>query len=173
MTDRTEQPAFWAEPEVRYIGAEESLAHLEEVWSAGCFDGILGFSQGGTAAALLAARLERRGCANLPRFVIVCAGFRTPLPTNSELDWWRAAAVGPEGAPLATPALFVVGERDVVTPPSQTRQLAALFADATVHEVRGGQHAMPQQAADLTAVRGFLERIRASTPASGPARAAL
>ena len=99
---------------------------------------------------------------NLPRFVIVCAGFRTPLPTNPELGWWRAAGVGPEGAPLATPALFVVGERDVVTPPSQTRQLAALFADATVHEVRGGQHAMPQKAADRPREAPFLAGVHAA-----------
>ena len=68
--DRGEKLGWWnvAEPDSRpaissaYVGVEESLEHLENVCKTqGPFDGVLGFSQGATLAALL-PRGRADGC---------------------------------------------------------------------------------------------------------------
>ena len=153
LSERSKQPAFWARGEVEYVGADAGLASLTAAWERGSFDGILGFSQGAGAAALLAATLERETPAKRPpRFIVLCAGFRDPRPSNLALRWWRDA---PDAA-LAVPALVLVGDRDTVTPERQARALAALFRDATVRVCAGLQHAMPQQKHDIEAVASFL-----------------
>ena len=152
LSERDRQPAFWALAEAEYVGADEGIASLAAAWHADRFDGILGFSQGAGAAALLAATLERAAATRPPKFLVLCAGFRDPRPSNPALGWWRNA---PDAA-LATPALVLVGDRDTQTPERQARALAALFRDATVRVCAGLQHAMPTRAQDIEAVASFL-----------------
>ena len=95
----------------------------------------------------------------MPRFVILCAGFRTPFPNNPSLRWGREELIGASGGRLITPALIMVGQHDTITPESQARLLAALFDDAEVRVMPGGGHAMPQRPADLEAIAAYVRRF--------------
>ena len=120
--------------------------------------------QGGAVATLLVARIEQLELRQ-PRFVIVCAGFRSPLPTNPSLRWSRAERLGAAGGRLTTPALIMVGQHDTVTPEPQACMLAALFDDAEVRVMPGGGHAMPQRPADLEAIAAFVRKFEPPPPA--------
>ena len=173
--DRTRQPDFWSLAEVGYLDAAANVELLVAEWRRGAYDGVLGFSQGAAMAAMLCARLEMlaaegaSGAARSPRFVILVNGFRSPLPNDAELGWYRAL----EPASLVTPALVISGEYDTAVPPSRVAELAALFGRRTEHMVRGGQHAMPRQPVDLGAIAAFVRQaIRGADPnnAGGTAR---
>ena len=175
--DRTRQPDFWRLAEVGYLDAAANVELLVAEWRRGAYDGVLGFSQGAAMAAMLCARLEMleraaegasaarsAGAARSPRFVILVNGFRSPLPSDAELGWYRAL----EPASLATPALVISGEYDTAVPPSRVAELAALFGRRTEHMVRGGQHAMPRQPVDLGAIAAFVRHaIRGADPNAG------
>ena len=155
--------------------AAANVELLVAEWRRGAYDGVLGFSQGAAMAAMLCARLEMlaaegaSGAARSPRFVILVNGFRSPLPNDAELGWYRAL----EPASLVTPALVISGEYDTAVPPRRVAELAALFGRRTEHMVRGGQHAMPRQPVDLGAIAAFVRQaIRGADPnnAGGTAR---
>ena len=164
---RPEQPAFWRRNEVEYVDAVEHLEALSDEWERGGYEGLLGFSQGALFAAMLCARLEQRArtadhphahgrpSTRPPRFVILCNGFASPLPSNPELRWWRELETGA----LTTPALFLAGEHDLATPPEAVAKLAARFKAAEVHIVAGGAHAMPSKSADLDAIETFVREV--------------
>jgi pimeloyl-ACP methyl ester carboxylesterase len=157
--------------EVGYLDAAANVELLVAEWRRGAYDGVLGFSQGAAMAAMLCARLEMleraaegAGAARSPRFVILVNGFRSPLPSDAELGWYRAL----EPASLATPALVISGEYDTAVTPSRVAELAALFGRRTEHMVRGGQHAMPRQPVDLGAIAAFVRHaIRGADPNAG------
>lgn len=86
---------------------------------------------------------------------MLCSGFYSPTPSNPALSWYKDLA--PRS--LQTPALVVVGDKDAVTPLACSHELAALYADARMHVIPGGRHAMPQKANDMAAVQEFLESI--------------
>ena len=88
-----------------YDGWAETRANLAEVWREEQFDGIIGFSQGAAAAAMLAAELR-------PRFAIFVSGLSraTPMPpraflrvskayhpctcTEAQMSWWSRSVRG-------------------------------------------------------------------------------
>ena len=102
-------------------------------------DGLLGFSQGATAAALYlahaAAAGEPRGSRGQLRLAVLAAGF---LPRDA--SYAAALAVG---CP-ALPTLFVYGEADALVPEERTRGLWEAFAPGAVHRhLHGGAHWVP------------------------------
>ena len=150
LSDRSQQPVWRAHEFVVYCGAEAAVDALVEEWRRCEYDGVIGFSQGALMAAMLVARLELIG-ERKPAVAILCNGFRTPLPSNPELDWWRDMAP----RTLATRALCICGTADPVDTGGQSELLAALFRDARVHVIEGGSHAMPKEKVDLQAVLDF------------------
>lgn len=149
-----------------YRGADEALARVRACVAAeGPFDGILGFSQGATMAALLC--LSSR--AKPPfRFAILCSGFSPHDP--------RYASLCEELPPANLPTLHVCGEADARVLPAKTRMLAACFASAEVH-VHAGGHAIPSNPGFRSALQDFMARQRpqaddgeAVPPASAPSR---
>lgn len=64
-------------------------------------------------------------------------------------------------AALAVPVLFVLGKRDLMTPPKTARAFAQRIAGAQVVEIDGSGHAMTAEKPDqvLAALRAFLEPI--------------
>jgi predicted esterase len=165
LSDRTQQPAWRAHERVDYVAAEEALDSLVEAWRESDCDGVLGFSQGALMAAMLVTRLELLGCAPLPRVAILCHGFRTPLPSNESLAWWRDLPAGG----LRTPALCLKGALDPVDTGGQAALLASLFATSRVHEIVGGAHAMPKEGADVLAVHSFVRSMATASSAAAPA----
>ena len=169
LKDRAMQPTWRAHERVAYVDCEAALDALVATWQNGSYDGVLGFSQGALTAAMLVARLELdHGSPRLrmPRLVILCNGFRTPLPSNPELDWWTSLPAGS----LRTPAFVVKGANDPVDAGGQAELLAALFGTSRVHIVPNGTHAMPKEAADVAAITGFVSSLCAQEGVNKPPR---
>ncbi|GBF87771.1 hypothetical protein Rsub_00482 [Raphidocelis subcapitata] len=129
-------------------------------------DGLLGFSQGATAAALLLAQLAERqaGGHDLdvrpPRFAILCAGFLPRDPAYSSLL---------ERARVAVPTLFVLGDADALVPPERTLELVATFDPAAAQLLRHpGAHMLPTcSGAIKAAMAEFLDGFKGAAEAGG------
>ena len=84
-----ERRAWWRghAGQATYVGWDQSHASMCELWEREQFDGIIGFSQGAAAAAMLCAELK-------PRFGIFVAGF---VPNDQEAAALLLAGVDPCG----------------------------------------------------------------------------
>eukprot|EP00929_Paragymnodinium_shiwhaense_P109235 TRINITY_DN75605_c0_g1_i1.p1 TRINITY_DN75605_c0_g1~~TRINITY_DN75605_c0_g1_i1.p1 ORF type:complete len:296 (+),score=42.30 TRINITY_DN75605_c0_g1_i1:60-947(+) len=87
--DPTNFDALFHERKLEWYQFEETCLYLESVLrERGPFDGIMGFSQGGNAAAVFVDQYLRQGRAvsvpltMTPRFVILISASLTPTPTN-------------------------------------------------------------------------------------------
>ena len=136
-----------------YVGWEETKASLIELWSTEHFDGILGFSQGAGAAAMLAAELE-------PRFAILISGF---VPRDAS-----AGAKLFAGVPASCPSLHVFGLEDTLVLPERSRALVGCFANAAVISHTGGHH-IPSGLPVRQQVVEFLETYGLTNPTSSVA----
>ncbi|WFD18542.1 dihydrofolate reductase [Malassezia caprae] len=134
--------AWWMSREEGYVGwdsAIKSLAQLSR--EQGPFDGVIGFSQGGCAAAVVAAAIERpellpkhlEAIQTTPlKFMISVSGFRPQDPTFDALF----------SAPLQTPSLIIYGQNDSIVQPERTQTLIDLCAHARVVQ-HPGEHYLP------------------------------
>ncbi|KIY94360.1 hypothetical protein MNEG_13602 [Monoraphidium neglectum] len=130
-----------------YIDFDQTYLHMVDGLRAHAPDGVLGFSQGATAVALLLAQLKRRQDRGLdldvpaPRFAVLVAGFLPRDPTYSEL----LAAER-----VTTPSLFVVGEADALVPPERTLALMDTFDPQSTSLLRhAGAHMVPTCSGDV------------------------
>jgi len=120
----------------------------------GPFDGIIGFSQGGALAALLAAsRAGGRG-ASLPslamlKFLIVAGAYAVPGFPRVALD---------EG--LQT--LHIMSVQDTCVNCSASQDLARRFPGSTTHMHEQG-HCLPVRAADLDVYQAFVAQTHSPT----------
>ena len=157
LSSRELLPSWWAQEAVEYVGGDAALENLAKRWSKEEFDGVIGFSQGALMAGMLCAHLELTGSSRLPRFAILCNGFRSPLPSNPRLRWWRDLS---DGALQTIPVLVVAGELDTYPGCAQSEALGRLFANSRLHVVKGGAHAMPKELADLQQIARFLRDLQ-------------
>ncbi|KAJ1821231.1 hypothetical protein LPJ60_002746 [Coemansia sp. RSA 2675] len=120
----------------------------------GPFDGILGFSQGGCLAVVIAALLEGRdGPAfgievNHPpiKFLVVAGAFETEAPQYQYIY----------DKPLAnTPSMHMMGTYDTVVGIAKPRQLLKMFENPVVFEFDGG-HFIPQTPKCVRTMTEFL-----------------
>ncbi len=142
LGDQSHQRCWWnsGADHTTYDGWDESLAYLRRmIETQGPFDGVLGFSQGAAAAALLVA-----SGADL-RFAVCISGF----PSRAHE---HRALVQPGAIDL--PSLHIHGEQDVLVDNDRSRALAAAFVDARVTTHAGG-HFVPMQW-PLGEIRDFL-----------------
>lgn len=133
-----------------YVGWAESRATLLDLWEQEQFDGILGFSQGAAAAAMLCAELR-------PRFGVFVSGF---VPNDA-----CAAASLLAGVDASVPTLHVLGAGDELVTPERSRALADLFEDARLVTHEGG-HMIPSGAAVRAEVASFVESAVGRCPDS-------
>ncbi len=77
---------------------------------------------------------------------------------RAEDPWMRSDRNAGQLTGVTAPTLVVVGVDDVITPPPNSRQLADLIPDATLHRFTGAGHSILFQAPDLLAgdIDGFL-----------------
>jgi pimeloyl-ACP methyl ester carboxylesterase len=120
-----------------FRGWERTLEWAIDVFdSQPRFDGIFGFSQGAALAGLLAAvnQSEQDGSAGKTwfDFAVMVGGFKSDPPSHSAL--FRSQ--------LTLPSAHVMGQRDVIIPIGQSRELANQFAGPLVLEHSGG-HVVP------------------------------
>ncbi|CAE7659892.1 Ovca2, partial [Symbiodinium sp. CCMP2456] len=125
-------------------GLQESLSLVLAEWEKG-YDGILGFSQGAILGAALCAELQRQGLPP-PRCAVLISGFGKPVPEG---------VIFPS-QPLPIPSLHIWGAEDDHIPAWASEALASRFEAAKTH-AHGGQHFVPQKAADLNVVVDFLK----------------
>ena len=129
----------------RYVGVEETLAQVREhIHTHGPYDGILGFSQGASLAALL--------CLEPPRvphfkFAVMVAGF---VPNDPRYSAWCDPS-----SPIAIPSMHIYGATDERVPPAASMRLSSCFEAPQGHSWDGG-HAVPSTAAFRKALRSFI-----------------
>ena len=120
-------------------------------------DGLLGFSQGATAAALLLVELVTHPVSGLtpPGFAVLAGGF---LP--------RDPAFAARVVDARVPVLFIAGDADATVPPARSEALATALAPTSAAWVRHpGGHCVPTMSGGTkAAVAAFLD---------GPARASV
>lgn len=149
VPDFPAQQAWWhpSDDNRRYEGFDASVAYLEGVCrDEGPFDGVIGFSQGGTLAAVLAAMQPRPAIAF--RFAVCISAF----PSRAEA---HAAYVRPGS--VALPSLHIYGEKDLLVTPERSKALFELFDPSTARLVKhGGGHFVPG-AWPLAEIRDFID----------------
>ena len=136
LRDTEHQRCWWnaSEDNSVYHGIELSFAYIDYLCrNYGPFDGIIGFSQGGALAGLLAAMQPFDSVAF--RFAICISGF----PSRAEAH--RALL---EPASIEIPSLHVVGSNDILVDPERTLSLSKSFKEPVVIQHDGG-HFVPDR----------------------------
>ncbi|KAJ3806623.1 serine hydrolase FSH, partial [Lentinula aff. lateritia] len=129
-------------------GIEQTWVYLRDILKQHRFDAIFGFSQGAAMAEQIAAMLERPHL-----FPIFCENGIAPHPTlyvefcaptlNYSDSASKAAIAAPEfGFATSTPALYVVGQTDIVVPPERSHIFVQHSKFHRVEEHHGG-HFIP------------------------------
>ena len=140
--------AWWRghSAQTTYPGWPEARDMLKDLWEREEMDGILGFSQGAGAAAMLSAELK-------PSFAIFVSGF---VPRD------EAAAASLLAGVRGVRSLHVIGAGDTLVEPARSRALAELFDGAEIVEHEGGHHT-PSNAAVRARMVNFLSAEQLAT----------
>lgn len=122
------------------------------------FDGVLGFSNGAAAAAMLLAEIARNA-RDAPQlsFALLSAGY---LPAA------LAPSPSKEAPVLAIPSLHLVGIADDQVTPAQAAELQQIF-EAPALLVHEQGHVVPQRARDSDTIAQWI-RCQASLPSAAP-----
>ena len=123
-----------------------SLVNLHKF--VGPFDGILGFSQGGAIAALMACRLD---IFHGLKFVILAGA-----PDIKDLQFSASKESATPNAKLTTRSLHFAGALDAVVPPEHSLILAASFQFSQYVEHPQG-HCIPTKPQYISIISTFLE----------------
>lgn len=128
---------------------QASLRHLDEMWAThGPFDGVLGFSMGGSMAVILAHLSDR-----FPGLRCIVVGGARDLPATL-LDELGVST----DSSVTLPSLHLMGAADKVVPAESSRQLAARFSNPVVMEHEQG-HCIPSRAVMLDSYVKFLKDV--------------
>jgi len=164
------QRAWWlaSDDNREYTGFDASVAYLEAVFrEQGPFDGVLGFSQGGTLTAVLAAMLPHPTISF--RFALCISAFPSGAREHEKL-------IVPQS--IALPALHVLGLHDRMVTADRSIKLFEVFDPATATLVKhGGGHFVPG-AWPYADIQAFVSRFVdpdaiTVTPATQPPGASL
>uniref|UniRef100_K3W7A0 Serine hydrolase domain-containing protein n=1 Tax=Globisporangium ultimum (strain ATCC 200006 / CBS 805.95 / DAOM BR144) TaxID=431595 RepID=K3W7A0_GLOUD len=129
----------------------ETIAYIKAVCrEQGPFDGILGFSQGGTTASLVLQNQheEPEDSPFVFKFGIFISA---PQPGDPR--------VGNPALKLAMPTLHVIGETDAVIEPARSKKVAEGFVDPRVFMHPGG-HYIPTNKEPKDAFRDFFKQLK-------------
>ncbi|BGP46998.1 hypothetical protein JCM10450v2_002850 [Rhodotorula kratochvilovae] len=140
---------------------EHTLRHVRAFLRAeGPFDALLGFSQGGSIAVLLAALMERPGLHPAweedgpvregVQAVVLLSGYG---PGDPEYVRWFDAADG--GGKVRVKSLHLIGRNDTTTDPRYSLDTVARFEHAKIVWHDCG-HAIPQDPAHAQLIKDFL-----------------
>ncbi|KAJ7701829.1 serine hydrolase FSH [Mycena rosella] len=127
------------------IGLPESLEVLRDILKTRTFDGVLGFSQGAAAAALLAALLERPH--SYPPFLVDGKPPHPPFKFCVAVAGFQlgGSIAGPIfDTPYSTPTLHIIGTTDVVVLEERSQKLVDVSTHARV-ETHDGGHFVPSK----------------------------
>ncbi|PKI82300.1 dihydrofolate reductase [Malassezia vespertilionis] len=157
--------AWWRHDGDVYRGWDNSAMFLQTVFQEhGPFDGIMGFSQGGSVTAVITAALEHPSLVpemhgkfqELPfKFAINISGFR---PADQKFD----ALFEPK---IATPMLIIIGMNDFLVEPKTTETLLSICEQSRIVHHDGG-HYLPTNASWRNFLRDFIDSFRVTTPSA-------
>ena len=160
---------WWHRHRNEYVGLEQSLNLLRDMWSSegGSFCGIFGFSQGARLAHLVALLHTASNRILFPglQYVILASGYGdVPLPINLLPTGppWDDALGNYTFQELSTmriylPSLHLMGLKDGLIPVESSRSLLDAYIDPIIHEHPGGHHVPMQSAVVDVYVRFILE----------------
>ncbi|ORY76586.1 serine hydrolase-domain-containing protein [Protomyces lactucae-debilis] len=143
--------AWWRANDEDFIGLPESLALIKDVLETqGPFDGVMGFSQGGGFAAMLASLLERSNplfkVKHPPfKFAVIFSGFRSRFP---QYDYLYEPAI-------KTPMLHVIGRNDPIVTPERSQMLVDASKNNTLL-LHPGSHFVPSGAPQRNVVVDYI-----------------
>jgi len=140
--------------EANCIGAEESLAYLQDIWRnhpEAPFDGVLGFSSGASMGACFVDHMQRQDGPG-PRFFICCSGSYTPVPRNIP----AYAAYMASEKKIMTPSFHTIGKQDDLCLPELSQRLANIFSEPKMLHF-DGKHRLPNKSADCAQIVTFLK----------------
>ena len=154
--------------EIVYTGLQEGLSTIAAaITTEGPFDGVIGFSQGACAAAIVASLLDSHAPARFHAFSLQSDNPVTPfsiLPSQQPLKfaviYSGFLAPGKRYAafydpPIRVPTLHFLGQLDGVVEEGRSRALVERCEGARV-VVHPGGHFLPSQRPWLDAVCGFV-----------------
>lgn len=161
-----------------YAGLEEGLARIAEVLKAeGPFDGVVGFSQGGAAAAMVASllepgrreafeKLQKDGGMRYPESFESDTGcVHPPLKFAVSYSGFAAKGLNPYHAfyepKIKTPVLHFLGSLDTVVDESRSLALVEACEESEGRVVyHPGGHFLPStQKASVNALIGFIKDV--------------
>ncbi len=130
-----------------YEGYRSSLAHVVSANERdGPFDGVLGFSQGGVFASILAGLVPTTPSLQSLKYAILISAFPARAAEISGSMWYNK---------IDLPSLHVWGNDDTLVPPQGSALLRDRFSDPVTH-VHDKGHVVPGNSAFTTAVRTFV-----------------
>ncbi|KAI8331667.1 serine hydrolase FSH [Chlamydoabsidia padenii] len=139
---------------------KDSSSPEEEVWQLlkkvlmeqGPFDGVFGFSQGGTVAALLSILLEGQQVGPNPmgpdrihpplKFVILCGSRMTSTKTGYTSFFMQSTKIKTPASQIKNKSFHLIGELDTVVKKEDMLELADRYENPTVIHHPGG-HFVP------------------------------
>jgi hypothetical protein len=141
----------------------------------GPFDGVLGFSQGGTLAMMLASWCEatnqpaRREALSTQRVPLTLEPPQAPFKFAICVSGFRATPQYYEGfynPPIQTPALHITADLDIMVSSLRSRELTSTLKCVQLASHPGG-HYVPTGAAPCSIITKYVERhVLASAPSS-------
>ena len=184
--EEVESFAWWrrsddAEP-ILYVGFENGMARLADtLTSDGPFDGVIGFSQGACAAAMVASLLEGEERRSSFEKFHDSHKFSIPFPSSFEkldhpplkflIPYSGFAAPGERyqalyNPPITTPACHFVGSLDTVVDESRSKTLidACGGEEKTQVVTHPGGHFLPNSKQYLNAVSDFIRSSLSQDP---------
>lgn len=172
--------AWWRaqDPRGEFEGLEQGLQCIADLLRLqGPFDGVVGFSQGAAAAAMLTALLEpgrrdaftaaRAGDQDAIAFPAAFADVEHP-PLRFAICYSGYASECPSytafySPAIATPSLHFVGSQDTVVEESWTQDLAARFRPGMASIVmHTGAHVVPPGKREVAVVVDFIRKVYAN-----------
>ncbi|KAI0559087.1 Serine hydrolase (FSH1) [Gracilaria domingensis] len=129
-----------------YVGVDQTIAYLKDVFRENHIDGLLGFSQGATVVSLICAMREQPVFDSL-RFALLFSGFPSRATLHQPLY----------EISIKVPSLHVWGEQDEIVPPKACEALYERFDSGNRSQyVHQKGHLVPGDAGARRAVSQFL-----------------
>jgi hypothetical protein len=166
------QRTWWHRNGNNYIGLEESLAKIQQLWDDdadddGNFVGILGFSQGSRLAHFISLlHTVTNGIAFKGlQSVVHVSGYHNPIPPEllmyaKECHYLEEYCdkIIKEDVTISIPSLHVMGEIDQLIPLQSSEELLAFYSNPSIHLHPGGHH-VPVKARDIEQYLMFWRKL--------------
>ncbi|KAJ3213163.1 Ovarian cancer-associated protein 2 [Dinochytrium kinnereticum] len=167
----SDRPRSWWTDEDGEHGFREAISLIKRQWEEnGPFDGILGFSQGATTAAILGSELSVSAengtlTSTPPKYLIIVSGFIPAKAGDAAVERWLptdAHSAVNEGitAPYNFETLHVIGNRDEWVRPERSHALANRYPKSLTSIIEhDGGHFIPTNSEMRKRFKAFISKF--------------